>query len=376
MLISFLLFACGEKETYPSSTTTDPTTEWDVNPQPESEPSEPAEEPSSEPAEEPSSEPAEEPSSEPAEEPSSEPAEEPSSEPTEAEEFCTLFTETCGTWSGTDTCEDWYNAAPTGTEGDSTGATQACYDYHLDVAVADTDADPSNGIYSMHCDHAAGAEPCVDETQETNGLTLGATILDLGSVDLGASATATLDVTNDAASDITLSALTFSDSAFAVSSSSALDAGSVLAAGSTMSLEVEFTPAMAQSYSETLTISSDSTITPDLSIDLTGTGVEVSTSTYTYAADIAGILGSCMGCHGGSGGFTLTYNNLFTASPTSGMEYITPGDPSQSYLWHKINGTQNTVNGSGSNMANKSGVNLSSTDFSTIETWITEGAPQ
>jgi len=81
-------------------------------------------------------------------------------EPTAAEAFCSLFTDTCGSWEGEATCEDWYNAADSGTEGDAEGASQACYDYHLDVAVSDADADPSNGVYSMHCDHAAGAAPC------------------------------------------------------------------------------------------------------------------------------------------------------------------------------------------------------------------------
>ena len=263
MLISFLLFACNEKEIYPSSTQTDPTTQWDVNPQPESEP-----------AEEPASEPAEEPASEPSEEP------EDTSEPTEEDSFCSLFTETCGTWSLDTVCEDWYNGAPTGTEGDSSGATQSCYDYHLDVASQQTE----QSMIDSHCAHAIGIAdadgnaPCVDTAEETSGLTIPSTALDVGSVDLGASIIGTLSVTNDAASDITLSTLSFSDTAFAVSAASSIDAGSVLAAGSTSDLEVEFTPAMAQSYSATLTITSDSTITPELVIDLTGEGVEVTTS--------------------------------------------------------------------------------------------------
>ena len=303
MLISFLLFACNEKETYPSSTPTDPTTEWDVNPQPESEPSEPAEEPaeepSSEPAEEPATEPAEEPSSEPAEEPAAEPAEEPSSEPSE-------------------------------------------------------------------------------EPTETNGLSLSTTTLDLGSTDVSTGVTGSITVTNDAASDITISMISFSDPAFDLAGDPSvnIDIGSVLTSGTSMDLVVELFADAAQTYSGTMTITSDSTVTPELTVDLTGEGVETATSTYTYTADISSILSSCMGCHGNSGGFTLNYSNLFTVSSASGMQYITAGDPSQSYLWHKISGTQASVGGSGSNMANKSGVNLSATDFSTIETWITEGAAQ
>jgi hypothetical protein len=84
-------------------------------------------------------------------------------EETAAEAFCSLFSDTCGEWDDAMGCEEWYNAAETGTEGDSTGASQSCYDYHLSVAVTDTEADPSNGVFSMHCDHASGAAPCVEE---------------------------------------------------------------------------------------------------------------------------------------------------------------------------------------------------------------------
>ena len=83
-------------------------------------------------------------------------------EPTAAEAFCSLYTDTCGAWGDATSCVDWYNAADAGTAGDTEGATQACYDYHLGVAASDTDADPANGIYSVHCEHAAGAAPCVD----------------------------------------------------------------------------------------------------------------------------------------------------------------------------------------------------------------------
>ena len=148
----------------------------------------------------------------------------------------------------------------------------------------------------------------------------------------------------------------------------------MLSSGTSLDLVVDFNASAAQTYSGTMTITSDSTITPELTVDLTGEGVETATSTYTYTADISSILSSCMGCHGNSGGFTLNYSNLFTASSAGGMQYITAGDPSQSYLWHKINGTQSSVGGSGSNMATKPGVNLSTTDFDTIEAWINAGA--
>ncbi len=137
MITSLLLIlACGEKETDTSVT------------------AEPATEPSSEASAEPSGEPATEPATE-------------TDEQTPAEAFCELYGDTCGEWDGAASCVDWYNAADAGTEGDTSGASQACYDYHLGAAAGDTDADPANGVYSMHCDHAAGAAPCVDEEPPT-----------------------------------------------------------------------------------------------------------------------------------------------------------------------------------------------------------------
>jgi len=61
-------------------------------------------------------------------------------------------------------CDTWYaNAAP-GDEGDTSGATQACYDYHLEVASWMDE----QGDIDAHCAHAAGvadingAAPCTD----------------------------------------------------------------------------------------------------------------------------------------------------------------------------------------------------------------------
>ena len=79
---------------------------------------------------------------------------------TAADAFCESYVATCGDWTAATACVDWYSAADAGTAGDSSGATQACYDYHLNVATTDADADPANGVYSMHCEHAAGAAPC------------------------------------------------------------------------------------------------------------------------------------------------------------------------------------------------------------------------
>ena len=81
-------------------------------------------------------------------------------EPTAAEAFCSLFDDTCGAWDAGTDCVTWYDGAAAGTEGDTSGATQACYDYHLGVAVSSGDM--------THCDHAAGAAPCEDPLDENN----------------------------------------------------------------------------------------------------------------------------------------------------------------------------------------------------------------
>jgi hypothetical protein len=68
--------------------------------------------------------------------------------------FCESYAMTCGEWTADTPCAEWYDAAPAGEAGATEGASQACYDYHLDVASM---MDPE-----VHCPHAAGAAPCVD----------------------------------------------------------------------------------------------------------------------------------------------------------------------------------------------------------------------
>ena len=68
-----------------------------------------------------------------------------------------------------------------------------------------------------------------------------------------------------------------------------------------------------------------------------------------YVNDIQPILSqNCAGCHGSSGGFTLSYDNMVNVpSNQSTLDLIEPGSANDSYIWHKINGTQASVGGSG-----------------------------
>ena len=72
--------------------------------------------------------------------------------------FCEQYVATCGDWTGATACADWWTTAAPGTDTDTSGATQACYSYHLGVAGASCTADD----VTLHCGHAAGGDPCTD----------------------------------------------------------------------------------------------------------------------------------------------------------------------------------------------------------------------
>ena len=90
----------------------------------------------------------------------------------------------------------------------------------------------------------------------------------------------------------------------------------------------------------------------------------------SYASDIAPLLGGCMGCHGSQ--FLSSYGTLMSAhsgdwrgnNASANMPLITAGDPSQSYLFQKISGTQSA----GGQMF------TSASTVSMVEQWINEGA--
>ena len=88
----------------------------------------------------------------------------------------------------------------------------------------------------------------------------------------------------------------------------------------------------------------------------------------------------CDGCHlngGGSGGLMLDDGASaivnVPAPQLNTMDYIEPGDPSQSYLWLKLQGTQVAAGGSGNRMPLAGGP-ISPTELATIEAWILGGA--
>jgi hypothetical protein len=70
--------------------------------------------------------------------------------------FCASYTTTCGDWTADTPCVEWYDAAAAGEADATSGASQACYEYHLGAAaMSEDDA-------AIHCPHASGEAVCVD----------------------------------------------------------------------------------------------------------------------------------------------------------------------------------------------------------------------
>ena len=98
-----------------------------------------------------------------------------------------------------------------------------------------------------------------------------------------------------------------------------------------------------------------------------------STNTLSFTNDILPILNanSCTGCHGRLSNLTTILATMSgddrSSNSGANMPWITPGDPTNSYVYQKVNGTASF----GSQMGS-----LNSTDLSSIEQWIIQGAQQ
>ena len=94
--------------------------------------------------------------------------------------------------------------------------------------------------------------------------------------------------------------------------------------------------------------------------------------------DILPAVSSCLGCHSqssASGNYVMTYATTVgvASDDVPSMSLVEPGDSENSYLWHKLNGTHQSVGGAGSQMP-LSGSPLSAAELSVVETWINDGA--
>ncbi len=116
-----------------------------------------------------------------------------------------------------------------------------------------------------------------------------------------------------------------------------------------------------------------------------GNGGTGGSGTPTLSGDVQPILSAnCAfsGCHAGASpeqGMNLSSGQTFAntvnvASVESNLDRIEPGQPDQSYLVHKIQGTQASVGGTGGRMPLNSPA-LPQADIDKIRAWITAGAP-
>jgi hypothetical protein len=97
--------------------------------------------------------------------------------------------------------------------------------------------------------------------------------------------------------------------------------------------------------------------------------------TISFAHDVQPLVGHCGGelCHGGFG-TSWPYSALVNVKTTQcddGRVFVKPGDPANSYLIQKLDGTSMCM---GVRMP-KAGSLLSPADMQTLESWICQGAP-
>lgn len=118
------------------------------------------------------------------------------------------------------------------------------------------------------------------------------------------------------------------------------------------------------------------------SSDPTGTG-ESSAEEETLATLHAGVFAAqCASCHGFllEGDLDLTLDGtlrgrlLQDSIQLPGMPLVDPGDPANSYLWHKVANTHVDVGGSGDIMPPTGSLPTEALDR--IEAWIAAGAPE
>lgn len=122
----------------------------------------------------------------------------------------------------------------------------------------------------------------------------------------------------------------------------------------------------------------------DSGMGFTDTG-PVTTETPTHDVDIQPLWdANCTdaGCHSDSdaaGGLSLVsgYDALVDVASPGGAELplVSPGSSADSYLWHKLEGTQTSVTGGGGSQMPFGGT-LTPDELTTIQAWIDGGAPR
>jgi hypothetical protein len=110
------------------------------------------------------------------------------------------------------------------------------------------------------------------DPEENLGLSIEKILYDFGLIGLNSTATITITMSNTSSEDITVTNITSSNSAFAVSDFSSVLAGETFNTNVSRALTLTFTPTDEISYAGEITIETDSDITPSLTVSLAGEG--------------------------------------------------------------------------------------------------------
>lgn len=137
------------------------------------------------------------------------------------------------------------------------------------------------------------------------------------------------------------------------------------------------TTAADTTAAEPTTTAADTSTTDTSTTDTTGA------AGLSFAEDIwASILQPACGCHaGGAGGLMMgmdaasAYASMVNVPSSIGMAYVSPGDPDNSYLFHKVAGSQADVGGAGSTMPLGAPA-LAQDQLDAINAWIADGAAE
>jgi mono/diheme cytochrome c family protein len=190
-------------------------------------------------------------------------------------------------------------------------------------------------------------------------VTVSQTSLDFGSLMVGESNELPLSIQNIGTADLVIEAITFDLSDLSHDASFPM----TLSPGSTQTINFEYAPTAVGNHSGSLMIISNAASSPDAVVLAAQVVAPIS-----YAADVQPIWSnSCSGCHGTSGGLTLTsYNSLMAGNSNNGPVVI-PGDGANSLIVRKLKGTAGALMPAG-------GPALSPSLINSIETWIDQGA--
>jgi hypothetical protein len=142
----------------------------------------------------------------------------------------------------------------------------------------------------------------------TGSLSVSPSTLPFGSVALGSSATAQVTLTNSSSSSVTISNVALNSSTFTVDGMGTLPA--TIAANSSATLNVHFSPSAAGSASAQLVVTDNTLTTPSLTIQLQGTGAQ-------SVPALASV--SCTSSSINSGGTDSCTATLASAAPYGGV---------------------------------------------------------